>query len=83
MAKNDTLRWGPPGKNAVHICVDMQRMFAEDTEWKTPWFARVLPNVVAVTAAHPVRTVCTRFLPAQSPVGAPAHGGATTSAGAR
>jgi len=67
MAKNDSLRWGPPRKNAVHICVDMQRMFAEDTEWKTPWFARVLPNVVAVTAAHPERTVFTRFLPAQSP----------------
>ena len=67
MAKNDQLRWGPPGRNAVHVCVDMQRMFAEDTEWRTPWFARVLPNVVAVTTAHPERTVFTRFIPAQSP----------------
>ena len=67
MAKDDRLRLGPPGDNAVHICVDMQRMFAEDTEWKTPWFARVLPNVVAVTAAHPERTMFTRFIPARSP----------------
>ena len=66
MAKNDQLRWGPPG-NAVHVCVDMQNMFAEETEWRTPWFARVLPNVVAVTTAHPERTVFTRFIPAQSP----------------
>lgn len=67
MAKNDRLRFGPPGEKAIHICVDMQRMFAEETEWKTPWFSRVLPNVVAVTAAHPRRTVFTRFLPARSP----------------
>jgi hypothetical protein len=32
MAKNDELRYGAPGETAVHICVDMQRMFAEDTE---------------------------------------------------
>jgi len=30
----------------VHISVDMQRMFAEGTEWKMPWLERVLPNIV-------------------------------------
>ena len=44
MAKNDELRYGAPGETAVHICVDMQRMFAEDTEWKMPWLERVLPK---------------------------------------
>ena len=36
MAKSDDLRYGAPGDTAVHLCVDMQKMFAEDTEWKCP-----------------------------------------------
>ncbi|MCP2057677.1 UNVERIFIED_ORG: nicotinamidase-related amidase [Bradyrhizobium japonicum] len=32
-----------------------------------PWLPRVLPNVVAITSAHPERTIFTRFIPAQSP----------------
>lgn len=65
MAKNDTLRYGPPGQNSVHICVDMQRMFAEGTEWKMPWLERVLPSIVEISAAHSERTIFTRFIPAQ------------------
>ena len=45
MSKNDELRYGAPGETAVHLCVDMQRMFAEGTEWKMPWLERVLPNI--------------------------------------
>jgi hypothetical protein len=67
MSKNDELRYGAPGENAVHICVDMQRMFAESTDWKMPWLPRVLPNIVSVTASHPERTIFTRFIPAQKP----------------
>lgn len=67
MAKKDLLRLGPPGGNAIHVCVDMQRMFAADTEWKTPWFDRVLPNVVAIADRHSQRTLFTRFVPARSP----------------
>lgn len=67
MAKNDELRYGPPGESAVHICVDMQRMFAESTEWKMPWFSRVVPNVTAIAAAHPEKTIFTRFIPALKP----------------
>jgi len=66
MPKNDELRYGAP-KNAVHLCVDMQRMFAEGTEWKMPGLPRVLPNIIAITAAHPERTILTRFIPAQRP----------------
>ena len=67
MAKNDELRYGAPGETAVHICVDMQRMFAEDTEWKMPWLERVLPNVLSITSTHPERTIFTRFIPVQKP----------------
>jgi nicotinamidase-related amidase len=67
MSKSDSLRYGPPGENAVHLCVDMQRMFAEATEWKMPWFERVLPNIIAITSAHEERTIFTHFIPALKP----------------
>jgi hypothetical protein len=67
MSKSDELRYGAPGETAVHICVDMQRMFAEATQWKMPWLERVLPSILAITSAHPERTIFTRFIPAQRP----------------
>ena len=67
MSKNDELRYGAPGETAVHLCVDMQRMFAEGTDWKMPWLERVLPNIVSITSTHPERTIFTRFIPAQKP----------------
>jgi nicotinamidase-related amidase len=66
MTKKDLLRLGPPGDNAIHLCVDMQRMFAEDTEWRTPWFDRVPPNIVAVTAKTSRRDGFYRFIPAHT-----------------
>jgi nicotinamidase-related amidase len=42
-------------------------MFAERTEWHTPWMDRVLPNVVAIVELDPARTIFTRFIPPQSP----------------
>lgn len=36
MSKDDVLRYGPPGETAVHLCVDMQRMFAQNTDWTIP-----------------------------------------------
>lgn len=67
MSKSNQLTYGPSGETAVHICVDMQRMFAEGTEWKTPWFEKVLPNVARIVAAKPERTLFTRFIPAREP----------------
>ena len=32
-----------------------------------PWLARVLPNIIAITASHPERTLFTRFIPASKP----------------
>ena len=67
MSKPDDLKYGPPGSTAVHLCVDMQRMFAEQTDWHMPWLTKVLPNVVAIAEAHPEHTIFTRFLPAPAP----------------
>ena len=58
---------GALGRGCVHLCVDMQRMFAETTDWQTPWMNRVLPQVCRLAAAHPERTVFTRFIPAARP----------------
>ena len=60
------LRFGPLGDQWVHLCIDMQRMFADNTEWHTPWMERVLPKVVDVVELDPARTIFTRFIPPQS-----------------
>ena len=65
--EQEVLRFGPVGENWVHLCIDMQRMFAEETEWYTPWMERVLPNVVKLVELDPARTIFTRFIPPQSP----------------
>lgn len=63
MAENGLIR-GPIPKNAVHLCIDMQRMFSEDTPWRTPWMERVLPVVIGLCERNPKRTCFTRFIPA-------------------
>lgn len=47
----------------LHLCVDMQGMFAQDTEWQTPWMKRVLPVVDRLCAHRPADTIFTRFVP--------------------
>jgi len=64
---SEGLRFGPLGDHWVHMCIDMQRMFAGGTEWHTPWMERVLPNVISVVDLDPARTIFTRFIPPQSP----------------
>jgi len=49
-----------------HICVDMQRMFAEDTPWHVAWMERVSPQIVEIAGRQPDRTMFTRFVPPQS-----------------
>ncbi|WP_395942942.1 cysteine hydrolase family protein [Brevundimonas sp.] len=55
----------PP--TAVHLCVDMQRMFVEDTEWRAPWAERVMPVIVGLCEQAGERTCFTRFIPADRP----------------
>jgi nicotinamidase-related amidase len=51
----------------VHICVDMQRLFAPGGPWATPWMDRVLPVIVEIVERNPDRTVFTRFIPPAKP----------------
>jgi len=60
------IRFGAIPANAVHLCVDMQRLFAEDTAWRTPWMPRVLPVVVRLCERKADRTCFTRFIPART-----------------
>ncbi|ARO26484.1 cysteine hydrolase [Rhizobium sp. S9] len=48
-----------------HLCVDMQRMFAEDTPWHVPWMARISPQIEELAGRYPSRTIFTRFVPPQ------------------
>lgn len=65
------LKHGRLPPSAVHLCVDMQRLFSEDTPWRTPWMTRVLPRVAALCAHRPDRLCFTRFIPARTPDEAP------------
>jgi nicotinamidase-related amidase len=53
--------------NAVHLCIDMQNIFAPGGVWQTPWMERVLPAVVTLTALNPERTIFTRFITPETP----------------
>jgi nicotinamidase-related amidase len=60
-----------PILNAVHLCVDMQQIFAKGGIWETPWMERVLPNIRDIAARYPERTVFSRFIPPMTPEDAP------------
>jgi nicotinamidase-related amidase len=45
----------------------MQNLFGAGSPWETPWLGRVLPKIERLAAAHPERTVFTRFIPARRP----------------
>ena len=63
----NSLIWGRLGPRTIHLCVDMQNMFAEDTPWHTPWMTRVLPRVTALVERHAGSTIFTRFMPPHEP----------------
>lgn len=49
-----------------HLCIDMQRLFAEATPWQVPWLPRVLPCVHEIASRHASSTIFTRFIPPRS-----------------
>ena len=57
------LRFGPMGPETLHLCIDMQRLFAPGSPWAVPWIERILPVVATLVAARPERTLFTRFIP--------------------
>jgi len=56
------LRFGPLSPNTIHVAIDLQRLFAEDTVWSTPTLMGVVPNVAALVKAKPGRTLFPRFV---------------------
>jgi nicotinamidase-related amidase len=56
------LRFGPIGKRAVHACIDMQRLFAEESEWASPVVYEIAPRLSRIVAHAPQLTLFTRFL---------------------
>jgi nicotinamidase-related amidase len=57
-----SLKYGPL-MDAVHVCVDMQKLFIEATPWHAPWAERVLPAIVTLCDHQRERLIFTRFLP--------------------
>jgi nicotinamidase-related amidase len=53
--------------DAVHLCIDMQRIFAKGGLWETPWMERVLPAIIILTERYSERTVFTRFITPTKP----------------
>ena len=56
------LRFGSLGHSAMHLCIDMQRLFAEDSPWASPAVEEALPAIVEICRQRARSTVFTRFL---------------------
>src|SRR5579872_2718355 len=54
-------------RDAVHLCIDMQNIFAPGGLWATPWMERVLPTIVEIVSRHQPRTIFTRFITPKTP----------------
>ena len=48
--------------NAIHLCLDMQNIFAPGGLWATPWMPKVVPVVHELSKRFGERTVFTRFM---------------------
>ncbi len=57
----------PLSMKTVHVVIDMQRLFAEETAWFTPALADIVPNVQRLVEARPERTLFARFVVPQRP----------------
>src|SRR5258708_14829013 len=58
-----SLESGPLTDRTIHLCVDMQNMFALDTPWRVAWLPEILPAVRQIAERQLHRTVFTRFIP--------------------
>lgn len=59
--------FGPPDAGTVHLCIDMQRLFAPGGPWSAPWMEKVLPLAADIALRAPERTIFTRFIPPLEP----------------
>ena len=56
------LRYGALPRSTVHLCIDMQRMFAEDSPWASGAVAAALPAVREICRYRSASTIFTRFI---------------------
>jgi nicotinamidase-related amidase len=54
------------GAKTVHVVIDMQRLFAEATDWQVATLPEILPAIETLIRLHPTQTVYTRFLTPRS-----------------
>ncbi|WP_413992939.1 cysteine hydrolase family protein [Labrys okinawensis] len=52
---------------AIHLCIDMQRIFAEETQWHTPTLFDIVPNIARIVAEKPGHTIFARFTVPHTP----------------
>jgi nicotinamidase-related amidase len=64
--KSPDFPWQPTART-VHLCLDMQGLFAPDGPWPTPWMEAVLPTILRIAEHAPERTIFTRFIPPRVP----------------
>jgi nicotinamidase-related amidase len=48
--------------NTLHVVIDMQRLFAEDTAWHTPVTKAILPNVIKLCEVSRHRSLFAKFI---------------------
>jgi nicotinamidase-related amidase len=64
------LPFGRLGREAVHLCIDMQRLFGDRTEWHTPGVADITAPILRIARHAPDRAIYTRFRTPQTIGGA-------------
>jgi nicotinamidase-related amidase len=52
----------PLGPDTVHVVIDMQRLFEEETGWRVPDLAAVVPPIVSLIEHRPARALYARFV---------------------
>jgi nicotinamidase-related amidase len=53
--------------DALHVVVDMQRLFVEHEDWRVPELPKLVAPISRIIEAHPRRTVFTRFVTPRKP----------------
>ena len=56
------LKFGALGPKTMHLCIDMQLMFALETKWASEAIWRALPAILEISARYTSQTAFTRFI---------------------
>jgi nicotinamidase-related amidase len=56
----------PDLSRAMHVVIDMQRLFADHPDWAVKDIGRIRPEVLRLAERKPARTLWTRFVPAEN-----------------